>query len=170
MEPLSRKATKSGGQGTRPQASGCVSLQVRCGHSAPAGPSACPCQRVGAGQPRPRELPAAPPDWPEANLAPGPCEEGVSSPSPLRTAGAGGPKGNRCPPVPARPHLSWLHHGPHPCAHLPEWKALTVQIWEKSSQPTGRGLKVHSPQPPSLPGAGWDGAVRRSLKFSVHPA
>lgn len=37
MEPLSRKATESGGQGTRPQASGCVSLQVRCGHSAPSG-------------------------------------------------------------------------------------------------------------------------------------
>lgn len=99
-------------------------------------------------------VPAAPPDWPEANLAPGPGEEGVSSPRPLKTAGAGGPKGNKCPPAPAWPHLPWLHQGPCPCAHLPGWKALTVQTRERSSQPTGRGLKVHSPQSASLPGGG----------------
>ena len=98
--------------------------------------------------------PAAPPDWPEANLAPGPREEGVSSPRPLKTAGAGGLKGNKCPPAPAWPHLPQLHRGTHPCARLPGWKALTVQTWEKSSQPVGRGLKVHSPQPTSLPGGG----------------
>lgn len=43
MEPLGRKATKSGGRGTRPQASGCVSLQVDCGLLGPQrGPWAVP--------------------------------------------------------------------------------------------------------------------------------
>lgn len=55
MEPLGRKATKSGARGTRPQASGCVSLQVDCGLLGPQqGPWPVLYQRVGVGQPRPR--------------------------------------------------------------------------------------------------------------------
>ena len=112
MEPLGRKATKSGSQGTRLQASGCVRLQVGCG---PLGPQRGPWPVPAEGGRRPATAkgaaPAAPPDWPEANLAPGPHEEGVSSPRPLKTAGAGGLKGNKCPPAPAWPHLPQLHWG-----------------------------------------------------------
>lgn len=114
-------------------------------------------------------VPAAPPDWPEANLAPGPGEEGVSSPRPLKTAGAGGPKGNKCPPAPAWPHLPWLHQGPCPCAHLPGWKALTVQTRRGAPNPRAEASRSTPLNLLLSRGAGRGRAVWRSLKFSVYP-
>ena len=125
---------------------------------------------MGAGQPRPRErhplhlLIGLELTWPQAPMRrvsahPGPSRQ--QEQVVRRETNAPQPRpGLTCPSC----------TGATPVCPLARTESVNSPTWQKSSQPAGRGLKVHSPQPASLPGAGWGGAAWMSLKSSVHPA
>ena len=123
-------------------------------HSAPSGALGLSLRRVGAGQPRPRErhplrlLIGLKLTWPQAPMRrvsahPGPSRQ--QEQVVYREPNAPQPRpGLTCPSC----------TGARSVCPLARTESVNSPTWQKSSQPAGRGLKVHSPQPASLPGAG----------------